>query len=165
LFKKKTFLILYAVIYTFRTQQLIKTDLDLVWSFFSNPEHIHTLTPAQMRFRTITQNLPNQIHENLVIVYKISPIFPIPLKWETKIISVKTHKNFVDILTKGPYKKWHHLHTFEKTKQGVLLTDEVTYELPFDFIGNFFHRILVKKKIEKLFTYRTQQINKQFKND
>ena len=153
------------MIYTFKNTQLIKCDLMTVWKFFSNPKNINGLTPKKMHFRTITKNLPDQIHEKMVIVYHVSPLFSIPLKWVTTIISVVPNQSFIDIQQRGPFKKWHHLHTFTETKDGVLMTDLVTYELPFGIIGDLTHNILVKKEIEKLFQYRTHIIHTYFKNE
>lgn len=153
------------MIYTFESKQFIKSDIISVWNYFSNPKHIHALTPPKMHLKTRTQNLPSKIHVNLKITYWVSPLFGIPLKWKTKITSIDINKSFVDIQIKGPYKMWHHVHTFEEVENGILMKDFVTYELPFGFIGNFTNRLLVKKRIEKLFDYRTKQIQKYFENE
>lgn len=153
------------MIFTFENKQFIKSDLKTVWSYFSNPKHINALTPPEMHFKTLTENLPTQIYKDQVITYWVSPLFQIPMKWKTKIISVENEKSFIDIQIKGPYKKWHHLHTFEKIKDGILMTDLITYELPFGYLGNLVHRILVKEKIEELFEFRTKQIQKHFENE
>lgn len=155
----------YEMIYTFENQQFIKSDLQTVWKYFNNPKHIQALTPPKMQLKTRTQNLPNQIHKNLNISYWVSPLFGIPISWKTEIISVEENKSFIDIQIKGPYKKWHHLHTLEEVENGILMKDFVTYELPLGFIGSFIHEILVKKEIENLFKFRTKQIQKHFENE
>ena len=153
------------MIYTFENKQFIKNDLQTVWKYFNDPKHINALTPPEMKFRTLTKNLPKQIHTDLIISYWVSPLFGIPMKWKTKIVSVENHKSFIDIQIQGPYKKWHHLHTFEEVENGVLMTDFITYQLPFGCVGNFAHRILVEKKIQELFNFRALQIKKQFENE
>lgn len=153
------------MIYNFEDQQFIKSDLQTVWKYFNNPKHIQALTPPKMHLKTRTQNLPNQIHENLEISYNVSPLFGIPLKWKTKITNVVPNESFIDIQIKGPYKIWHHLHTFKQVKEGVLMKDFITYQLPLGFIGNFIHKILVKKEIENLFEFRTKQVQKHFENE
>lgn len=153
------------MIYIFENKQFIKSDMDTVWNYFNNPKHINSLTPSEMHFRTLTEDLPNKIHVDLIISYWVSPLLYIPLKWKTKIISVEKNKSFIDIQIKGPYKKWHHLHTFQKVEDGILMKDIITYELPFGKLGDFVHRILVKKKIEQLFKFRSKQIKKHFENE
>nr|WP_297310199.1 SRPBCC family protein [uncultured Flavobacterium sp.] len=153
------------MIYNFEDQQFIKSDLQTVWKYFNNPKHIHALTTLKMQLKTRTQNLPNQIHKNLIISYWVSPLFGIPLKWKTKITNVVPNESFIDIQIKGPYKIWHHLHTFKQVKEGVLMKDFITYQLPLGFIGNFIHKILVKKEIENLFEFRTKQVQKHFENE
>ena len=153
------------MIYTFKNHQIIKSDFNTVWEFFNDPKHINVLTPPEMKFLTLTKNLPKQIHENLEISYNVSPLFGIPLKWKTKITTVVPNESFIDIQIKGPYNMWHHLHTFEQVAEGVLMKDEVTYKMPLGIIGRLVHKILVKNKIEELFAYRTQQIKKCIENE
>jgi hypothetical protein len=40
----------------------------------------------------------------------------------------------------------------------VEMTDIVHYRLPFGHLGNFAHRLLVKKELQKIFAYRYQKI-------
>ena len=43
--------------------------------------------------------------------------------------------------------------------------DVINYQLPFGFIGNIAHALLVKKKIENIFTYRKNILEKIFRNE
>ena len=54
-----------------------------------------------------------------------------------------------------------HQHHFTETPEGVLMHDIVTYIIPFGFLGDLMHP-LVKKKLNVIFDYRTEQIKKRF---
>jgi ligand-binding SRPBCC domain-containing protein len=70
----------------------------------------------------------------------------------------------VDEQRKGPYKLWHHQHHFKAIEDGVEITDLVHYRLPFGLLGTLAHHMLVKKELEKVFTYRYQIIVELFGN-
>lgn len=145
----------------YREQQL-NCDIETAWEFFSSPFNLSKITPKDMAF-TVTSDLSNQpIYEGMEIEYTVSPIFKIPLKWKTKITEVKFQECFTDIQVKGPYKYWCHFHEFEANEKGVLIKDTVDYQLPFGFIGTIAHRLLVRKKIEAIFSYRYRILEDKF---
>jgi ligand-binding SRPBCC domain-containing protein len=47
-------------------------------------------------------------------------------------------------------------------ENGVLIKDEVNYELPLGILGNIAHAIFVKKKVESIFKFREQALNRLF---
>ena len=72
---------------------------------------------------------------------------------------------FSDKQLKGPYKTWEHTHRFFQKEKGVLMKDEVKYVLPFGTIGKLVHSLIVRKKIERIFNYRKDILNKIFKEN
>lgn len=87
----------------------------------------------------------------------------IPMEWITEITSVSRPDSFVDYQLSGPYSVWHHQHHFEETPDGVLMTDIVTYKLPFGKIGELFAGSLVKRKIASIFDHRKKVIEEIFR--
>ena len=84
------------------------------------------------------------------------------MRWKTLITQVEYQKSFTDLQAKGPYKYWNHFHELETNDNGVLVKDTVDYELPFGFIGTIAHQLFVKKKLESIFNYRYQFLEKKF---
>ena len=76
----------------------------------------------------------------------------------TEITHVEYLKFFVDEQRVGPYSIWHHQHFFKEIPGGVEMTDIVDYKLPFGPIGDIFHPILVKGKLEHIFQYRWDKL-------
>lgn len=144
-----------------RRQQLVRTDLQTCWEFFSAPQNLAVITPDYMRFRVLTQQ-PPAIYEGLMIAYKVSPVLGIPLNWITEIKTVRDQTFFVDEQRKGPYRLWHHEHHFEAVEGGVLMTDIVSYTLPLGVIGRLAHRLFVKRQLEGIFDYRFRVIETRF---
>lgn len=68
----------------------------------------------------------------------------------------------MDTQIKGPYKLWHHTHTFMEKDGGVLMTDTVKYKVPFGSLGNLITGNYVKKDVTQIFDYRKETITKIF---
>jgi ligand-binding SRPBCC domain-containing protein len=98
----------------------------------------------------------------MLIDYTVKPLLGVPMHWQTKIINVKPLEVFADTQLKGPYKLWHHTHTFVEKDGGVLMKDIVRYELPFGVLGDWVHSLIVRKKIASIFAYRKQVLEKLF---
>ena len=131
------------LMYQLKRQQLVKTDMATCWDFFSSPGNLQKITPKYMGFDVLTE-VPEKMYEGLMIEYRVRPLLGIPMNWITEITHVKEHQFFVDEQRKGPYRIWHHEHHFETVDNGVLMSDIVSYELPFGILGKIAHPILVQ---------------------
>jgi ligand-binding SRPBCC domain-containing protein len=147
-------------IFYFKAEQLLPVDLQRVWAFFASPDNLGLITPPEMDFKTITRHEGQEIHTGMCIDYKVKPLFGIAMHWQTEIMNVQKPFSFTDIQLKGPYHTWEHTHTFIEKENGVLMLDEVKYQLPFGPLGVVVHSLLVRKKIEALFRYRKAAIER-----
>jgi len=145
----------------FREQQL-NCDIQTAWKFFSSANNLSEITPNDMKFTVLSHFENDEIFEGMIIDYFVSPLFGIKMKWKTEIIQVDFQKSFTDFQKKGPYKIWHHHHEFIENKNGVLMKDTVDYELPFGFLGEIAHSVLIKKKLENIFNYRYKVLAERF---
>lgn len=125
--------------------------------FFSAAENLETITPPWLNFRIIGKST-KQIQEGTLIDYKLR-IKGLPVKWRTRIENWDPPHRFVDTQLRGPYRTWHHTHTFEKLGGGTLMTDRVLYRMYFWPFGDF-ALPMVKKDVTTIFTYRKQVIEK-----
>lgn len=148
--------------YLYRTEQFLPTDINRAWDFFSTAKNLALITPANLDFNILTDLDGEEIHEGMVIDYTVKPLFGIRVNWKTEICDVQKPLYFTDRQLKGPYKTWVHTHTFIKKAGGVIMKDEIKYQLPFGFIGTITHSLLVKKRIEKIFEFRRAVLHKIF---
>ena len=65
---------------------------------------------------------------------------------------------FVDVQMRGPYKVWHHTHTFERDGDGTLMRDTVRYALPFGPLGELARRAFVARDLARIFDFRRDAI-------
>jgi len=149
-------------IYQYTAEQFLPISIRKAWDFFSSPKNLSVITPPEMDFKILTALDDKEIYDGMLIDYTVKPLLGVPMHWQTKIINVKPLEVFADTQLKGPYKLWHHTHTFVEKDGGVLMKDVVRYELPFGLLGDWVHSLIVRKKIAFIFAYRKQVLEKLF---
>lgn len=148
--------------YYLHREQLLNISLEEAWGFFSSAKNLSKITPPEMRFQILSEITDKPVYSGMEIDYIVKPLLGIPVKWKTLIDKVNEPNYFTDKQLKGPYKLWEHSHHFKMTDKGLLMTDDVTYQLPFYFIGEFAHWLFVRKKIESIFDFRFKILEKMF---
>ncbi|MDB5255386.1 MAG: hypothetical protein JWM14_81 [Chitinophagaceae bacterium] len=147
-------------VYSFEKKYVLHCTLEEAWAFFCSPQNLKLITPEEMGFDIVGET-PKKMYPGLLIQYIVKPLFNIPMTWVTEITHVQAPHYFVDEQRVGPYKMWHHQHHFTETPDGIIMHDIVTYTLPFGLFGDLVHP-LVKNKLNRIFDYRTEKIEKLF---
>lgn len=148
--------------YQYKQEQKVNASLEEVWDFISSPANLKEITPDYMGFDITSTDTPKKMYPGMIITYIVKPIFGIKTPWMTEITQVKDLEFFIDEQRVGPYKLWHHQHFIEKIEGGVLMKDIVTYSPPFGFLGAIANKLLIRKKLDEIFNYRTYAVNKKF---
>lgn len=149
-------------VYSLYSRQYVPASLDEVWAFFSDANNLLAVTPPQLNLKVTNEVYGKTVYAGQVMTYTVKPLLGIPLSWMTEITHVEEKKYFVDEQRKGPYKLWHHQHHFRAVEGGVEMTDLVHYRLPLGPLGSLAHSLVVKKELEKIFTYRYKKIVEMF---
>lgn len=147
-------------VHYFERKYVLQCTLEEAWTFFSSPQNLKLITPSEMEF-IVVREVPEKMYPGLMIQYSVKPLLGIRLSWLSEITQVREPYFFVDEQRMGPYKLWHHQHHFTETPEGILMHDMVTYILPFGFIGELMLPV-VKNKLNRIFDYRREQIEKRF---
>lgn len=148
--------------YQLHKTQEIKAPIAEVWDFISNPKNLKKITPKYMGFNITSGDLLESMYEGMIISYQVSPLMGINTTWVTEITHVKEGQYFVDEQRIGPYKLWHHQHIIEPTQNGTLMKDIVSYAPPFGILGNIANVLIIKSKLEEIFTYRKKALDTLF---
>lgn len=138
----------------------IRAPLADVFRFFSLPANLGVITPPWLGF-TILSAPDRTLAAGDRIIYRIR-LAGIPMRWVTLISDWREGESFTDSQEKGPYRKWVHTHSFEKTDDGVLMRDRVDYELPFGTLGRLFGGWLVRLQLKAIFEFRERKIREIF---
>ena len=148
--------------YQYKQTQSFNHPVEQLWDFISSPKNLKVITPDYMGFDIMSKDLPTKMYEGMIISYKVSPLLGIKTTWVTEITHVKDKRYFVDVQRVGPYKIWHHQHFLEQTTEGTLMTDIVSYKPPFGILGNLANKLVIKRKLDEIFNYRTKVLNEIF---
>jgi ligand-binding SRPBCC domain-containing protein len=151
----------FMTLHTLSQEQRLPITLAQAWEFFSTPRNLDEITPPDVGFEIVS--LPgDKMYEGQIITYRVK-IFPaIWVKWVTEIKSVDEGHAFVDEQRFGPYKFWHHRHTFEEIPGGVLMKDLVHYGLGFGPFGAIAHMVFVKRQLQFIFRSRKEILTERF---
>jgi ligand-binding SRPBCC domain-containing protein len=147
--------------YTFERKQKIPKPLSEVWDFFSDPKNLNEMTPSSLKFEILTKNL-GSLHEGQIIDYRIEVLPGIKREWRTEIISVIEKSEFVDEQALGPYRYWHHRHTFEEAEDGVWVGDKVSFNLRYGILGKLIYHVIVRKQLVEIFEFRSNFLVERF---
>lgn len=148
--------------YQLKRTQKINASMEEVWDFISSPKNLKEITPDYMGFDITSEGLPEKMYQGMIISYKVSPLLGIKTNWVTEITHVRDLEYFVDEQRIGPYKIWHHQHFIEPIENGVLMRDIVTYQPPFGILGAMMNGIVIRKKLEEIFDYRTKAVEEKY---
>ncbi|WP_445732582.1 SRPBCC family protein [Mariniflexile sp.] len=148
-------------IYTLHKKQNLPITLQQAWDFLSSPKNLKVITPNYMGFH-ILSGADRPMFAGQIIQYIVTPVLGIKTKWVTEITHVTDKHYFVDEQRFGPYALWHHKHFIKEIEGGVEMEDIIDYKVPFGFLGQLLHPILVKPKLEEIFNYRTKKLEALF---
>ncbi len=145
--------------HTLRREQWIARPVEEVFAFFSDARNLAELTPPWLGFRILTPEV--HLAEGVRIRYRIG-LHGLPVGWTTEIRRWDPPRRFIDVQVSGPYRLWHHTHSFEARDGGTRMTDIVRYRLPFGVIGLLVQAFVVRRDLTRIFDYRGQRVNELF---
>ena len=148
-------------LYTLKRQQHLPIDLKVAWRFFCEPRNLARITPDWLSFE-VTSHPPVPLTAGSIICYRIRPLWRFAVSWTTEITHLEEPRLFVDEQRFGPYRFWHHLHRFDETDDGIVMTDIVHYRLYGGPLASPLHGTLVRPRLEAIFDYRAQVLGELF---
>lgn len=144
-----------------KQEQRLPITREQAWEFFSTPRNLDFITPPDAGFE-VTYLSSEKMYEGQIITYRAKVIPLVTMTWVTEIKSVKEGHSFIDEQRFGPYRLWHHRHTFEDIEGGVLMTDLVHYVMPLGLIGEIARSLFVKEKLRRVFEFRRKILEDRF---
>lgn len=137
-------------------EQQIPYSIDRVFDFFADAANLEAITPPWLHFEIVTPR-PIVMRVGARIEYRLRWRI-VPIRWLTEITHWEPPHRFVDLQLKGPYRLWHHTHTFEAKPDCTLMRDVVRYALPLGWVGDVAHRIKVRNDLNAIFDYRSSRV-------
>lgn len=81
--------------------------------------------------------------------------FPLTVRWRIVVAELKRNRTVVDEAVRSPFAPWRHEHRFEPIDEShTLMTDDLTYRLPFGIMGRLADRLMVRRVLQRMFAER-----------
>jgi|BarGraIncu00222A_1022003.scaffolds.fasta_scaffold44649_2 ligand-binding SRPBCC domain-containing protein len=167
------------------SEQWIPVPVPRVFAFFSDPHNLPRIMPPSQGAKLIKFNLvPPRLPEGarpqglehmagpgteITFKFRAIPYLPIHERWTALITEFAFNEYFADTQKQGPFKSWHHTHTFESKvvdgRDGTVVGDEVEYEVGFGVIGKTIETLIFQRVMRSIFEHRKQALERVFASE
>jgi ligand-binding SRPBCC domain-containing protein len=142
-------------IYRLHFSQHLALDSQQAWDFFSSANYLNAITPDFFNVQ-ITSPVPEKIYGGLLICYQMKVLYGFPMTWVSEVTQCDEPQRFVYQQLEGPFRFFSHEVCITQLEDGVMIEDIVYYAMPLCFLGNLFHRLLIGKRLQHIFTHRAE---------
>jgi len=149
------------MIYVLHREQMIPASIESVWDYFATPRNLNEITPPDLHFE-IVRGGEEPMYAGQLVEYRVSILPGMRVRWLTQITHVERLRMFIDEQLVGPYCLWIHEHRFLPEGESVRMIDHVTYALPFGLLGRLVHTLFVHRRLNDIFDFRRQKVEKRF---
>lgn len=145
---------------SFETITEITSDIQTVFDF-SRDIDAHTRSMIHSNEKAVAGVTSGLISLGESVTWQATH-FKIPFKMTSKITEMDRPNRFVDEQTKGPFKRFIHVHTFEKLSAEVtIMRDEIKFDSPLGFIGQLVDRLFLESYMENLIKKRNTELKQE----
>lgn len=138
-------------VHLLQREQHLPYPVKQVFSFFAEARNLERITPPLLGFEVVGRE-PIEMRAGTLIQYRLR-LHGLRVDWLTRIDEWEPDARFVDQQLLGPYRLWHHTHTFEAREGGTLMCDTVRYALPLWPLGEL-AMPLVRRDLKRIFDFR-----------
>lgn len=144
----------------FIKKSLINASAVDLYQWHLEPGAFDALNPPWEKVRVLTP--PQTLEEGSEVELRLE-IGPLRLKWVALHCHFERNRRFDDIQKSGPFKTWQHAHRFEPVDDHTTqMLDEIQYELYGGALVNRLGSLFVRKRLERMFAYRHNQLQSIF---
>jgi ligand-binding SRPBCC domain-containing protein len=126
-----------------------------MFDFFCRPANLIKLSPPDLHLQLVDG--PERIELGSRITFKGRRL-GVPQTFVSEIKAFVPNVMFMDVMLKGPFRKWEHTHGFLAADGGTSVADRIDYEPPGGLLGLVATPSLVARDLEKIFTYRVKRL-------
>lgn len=142
-----------------RSELWLPRPLSEVFPFFADARNLQRITPPWLSFEVLTP-APIEMRPGARIDYRLR-VHGVPLRWQSEITVWEPPYRFVDEQRRGPYRLWHHEHTFRENNGGTLCGDIVQYASRGGPLRPMIEALFVRRDVDKIFRYRREVLERE----
>lgn len=139
---------------TFTRSVRIERPASEVFAWHERPGAFARLAPPWQKIEVVSHTGGIRDGARVNLRTKIGPVW---VKWDVEHRDYVEGVQFRDVQRSGPFAHWEHLHRVEPVpgeERACVLTDTITYKLPFGVAGQIGGGAFARAELARLFNYR-----------
>lgn len=130
----------------------IAASAERLFLWHAEPAALERLTPPWEKMEVVESAAGIRDGDHGVLRVRFGPF---PMLWKFEHRDYQEGRQFRDVQTAGPFRRWEHTHIFiAEGPDACRLEDHIEYELPFGILGRLFGGWLIRGKLARTFEYR-----------
>lgn len=146
-----------------KLKTIIHADIEICFDLARSID-LHSISTAKTNEKAVDGKMKGLIELNEFVTWEATH-FGVRQRLTSKITAFERPFHFRDEQQKGIFKRIYHDHYFQKLENGVLMTDEFTYEAPFGILGKLVEKLVLTKYLTKFLKERNQMIKEYAESD
>ena len=119
--------------------------------------NLHQISTIDTNEKAIDGVMSGLINKNETVTWQARHLFK-TRQFTSKITEMQSPDFFIDEMTKGDFKNFHHEHHFKAAENGTIVIDKINFETPYGIIGKMLNTLFLKSYLEKLLIKRNEVI-------
>lgn len=144
-------------------QEYIKAPIEFCFDLARNID-VHTETTSYTKERAIGGVTTGLIGKGDSVTWEAVHL-GVKQRLTAKIIEMERPHRFVDVMVKGAFHSFTHIHTFELKDEGIVMTDHFDYTSPLGVIGKLADRLFLEKYMTDFIVRRAKALKEIAENN
>ncbi|GAF12988.1 hypothetical protein JCM19045_2205 [Bacillus sp. JCM 19045] len=141
---------------TIRIRTFIKADRSICFDL-ARDVTIHTLTTGNTNERAVAGVTHGLLELHDTVTWEATHL-GVKQRLTAQIVDLNVPAEFTDVMVKGAFHSFTHVHQFHEVSGGTIMTDTFTYKAPLGFLGHIANFLFLKAYMTRFLKQRTQEL-------
>lgn len=139
-------------------KQFIKAPIEVCFNL-ARDVNVHTQTTLKTKERAVGGVTKGLLEEGDSVTWE-AVHFGIKQRLTSRVIFMEKPHSFVDVMVKGAFKSFIHIHQFVNEEEGTTMIDHFQYKSRFGPIGVLIDKLFLKKYMKRFIAMRATELKK-----
>ncbi|PAE37958.1 SRPBCC family protein [Bacillus sp. 7884-1] len=139
-------------------KQFIKAPLEVCFNL-ARDVNVHTQTTLKTKERAVGGVTKGLLEEGDSVTWE-AVHFGIKQRLTSRVIFMEKPHSFVDVMVKGAFKSFIHIHQFVNEEEGTTMIDHFQYKSRFGPIGVLIDKLFLEKYMKRFIAMRATELKK-----
>jgi ligand-binding SRPBCC domain-containing protein len=139
-------------------KQFIKAPIEVCFNL-ARDVNVHTQTTLKTKERAVGGVTKGLLEEGDSVTWE-AVHFGIKQRLTSRVIFMEKPHSFVDVMVKGAFKSFIHIHQFVNEEEGTTMIDHFQYKSRFGPIGVLIDKLFLEKYMKRFIAMRATELKK-----